>query len=346
MPAQISLAPCSGVLHRRLSYRLFIWLEQRIYTRKDLPVIAVSRKVENDLERFYGRRNYSFVVYNGVESTNFNPQVRECLRGRARGEFGYSASDFVLLLVGNDWRTKGLPCLLEAAALLRERQVKIAVVGRDDISSFRAMLESKDLNSSVQFLPLRPDPEFYYAAADAYAGPSLEDAFGIPPLEAMSCALPVIVSRHSGVSELITHGEDGYILEDPEQPEELAALVARLHEDQELRQRMGRRAAETARQYTWEHNAAQLKVSFSNSWTGNEVNLFLSPFPYDLLCTPKILEQLSAELRPGRSKRLCTDTPSWYSSSGLIGKSTIFRSALGYVRCRSAVCARELRYWT
>jgi UDP-glucose:(heptosyl)LPS alpha-1,3-glucosyltransferase len=246
-------------LHRRLFYRLIIWLERRIYTRQALPLIAVSQKVENDLERFYGRTNSCFVVYNGIESTKFNPQVRECLRGRARSNFGYSASDFVLLLIGNDWRKKGLSCLLEAAVLLRDRRVKIAVVGKDEVSSFQAVLESKDLDSSVRFLPLRPDPEFYYAAADAYAGPSLEDAFGIPPLEAMACALPVIVSRQSGVSELITHGEDGYILEDPEQPEELAPLIAGLYKDQELRERMGRRAAETACKYTWEGNAARFR---------------------------------------------------------------------------------------
>jgi UDP-glucose:(heptosyl)LPS alpha-1,3-glucosyltransferase len=246
-------------LHRRLFYRLIISLEGRIYTRQTLPLIAVSRKVENDLERFYGRRNYSVVVYNGIESKRFNLQVRESLRGRARDSLGYSHSDFVMLLVGNDWMKKGLSCLLEAIALLNRRQLKAAVVGRDDISLFRTVLESKGLNSIVQFLPLRPDPEFYYSAADAYVGPSLEDAFALPPLEAMACGVPAIVSRQAGVSELVTHGEDGYILEDPEKPDELAPLIARLQENDELRERMGQKAADTARQYTWERNAAQFR---------------------------------------------------------------------------------------
>ncbi|HEV2304064.1 MAG TPA: glycosyltransferase family 4 protein [Candidatus Acidoferrales bacterium] len=244
-------------IHRRLFYRLIILLERQIYARPTLPLIAVSRKVENELKRFYGCRSSSFVVYNGIESSRFKPQVRQSLRGQARATLGYLESDFVLLLIGNDWRTKGLHCLLEAAALLKSRCVKVAVVGRDDISPFRAAVESRGLNSSVQFLPLRPDPELYYAAADAYAGPSLEDAFGIPPLEAMACGLPVIVSRQAGVSELIAHGEDGYILENPQEPRELTSLIAKLCEDKELRQRIGRRAAETARQYTWERNAAR-----------------------------------------------------------------------------------------
>lgn len=254
--------PRFRTLHRRFVYRLFIWLERRIYTRQDLPLIAVSRKVARDLERFYGPRNSCFVIYNGIESKRFNPEVREILRRRARINFGYSVSDFVLLLVGNDWKKKGLSCLLEAVALLKDRRVKIAVAGKDDISPFRSLLTDKDLNSNIQFLPLRSDPEFYYAAADAYVGPSLEDAFGIPPLEAMACALPVVVSRQSGVSELIAHGVDGYILEDPQRPEELASLIASLYGDKELRERIGRKAAETARQYTWERNAEELKNLF------------------------------------------------------------------------------------
>jgi len=48
------------------------------------------------------------------------------------------------------------------------------------------------LEGRVLFLPQRPDVEWYYAAADAYIGPSLEDSFALPPLEAMACGLSVI----------------------------------------------------------------------------------------------------------------------------------------------------------
>ena len=64
----------------------------------------------------------------------------------------------------------------------------------------------------VHFLPPRQDVEFYYAAADAYVGPSLEDTFALPPQEAMACGMPVIVSAENGTSEIITDGKDGLIL--------------------------------------------------------------------------------------------------------------------------------------
>jgi glycosyltransferase involved in cell wall biosynthesis len=109
---------------------------------------------------------------------------------------------------------------------------------------------------------MRPDVEFYYAAADAYVGPSLEDAFAFPPFEAMACGLPVIVSGQAGVSELLTHGVDGFILDDPKDSASLAKLISILYHDPEFRRRMGENAARTARHYTWERNAEQFQTMF------------------------------------------------------------------------------------
>jgi UDP-glucose:(heptosyl)LPS alpha-1,3-glucosyltransferase len=104
--------------------------------------------------------------------------------------------------------------------------------------------------------------ETYYAAADAYVGPSLDDAFAQPPAEAMACGLPVITSRTNGGSEIITHGCDGLILEDPSDFNRLAEMIRALLTDPVLRNSLGTAAAETARQYTWERNAARMRELF------------------------------------------------------------------------------------
>jgi UDP-glucose:(heptosyl)LPS alpha-1,3-glucosyltransferase len=101
--------------------------------------------------------------------------------------------------------------------------------------------------------------EFYYAAADLYAGPSLEDAFALPPLEAMACELPVIVSRQAGVSELIHHGADGFVLEDSEDAGTLAEWIRRLAEDPDFLCALAANAARTAAEYTWERNASHMR---------------------------------------------------------------------------------------
>ena len=162
--------------------------------------------------------------------------------------------------MGNDWKNKGLPCLLEAVAKLAQPCARLLVVGRDNVEPYRGALTRLHLEDRVTFLPLRPDVEFYYAAADIYTGPSLEDAFALPPFEAMACGVPSIVSRQAGVSEIITHGVDGFVLEDPRDSDKLAELIALLYNDPGLRQRIGEAAATTAQQYTWDRNAEELRA--------------------------------------------------------------------------------------
>ncbi len=249
------------LVHRRMFYRLIIGLEHEIY-RRSVPLIAVSAKVKGDLSRHYPRNEAAIVIHNGISCRQFNPVVRAALRDKARQELGFSLSDFVLLLIGNDWKKKGLECLFEALALADEPHLSLAVVGKDDVSPFRSALDRYHLDSRVRFLPVRKDPEFYYAAADAYVGPSLEDAFAIPPLEAMACGVPVIVSSRAGVSEVLTDAVDALILQDPEDASELARLIIRIYKDEELRYELSKHAAKTASRFTWQRNADQLRSVF------------------------------------------------------------------------------------
>ena len=138
-----------------------------------------------------------------------------------------------------------------------------SVVTSEDPSSVRPLIGEKSLSDRVAILPPRQDIEFYYAAADAYAGPSLQDSYGMPPAEAMACGLPVIVSAAAGVSEIITNAEDGVILDDPTDSAKLAAIVRLLYQDRELCNRLGTKAAQTALKYTWGGNGRELALIFS-----------------------------------------------------------------------------------
>jgi UDP-glucose:(heptosyl)LPS alpha-1,3-glucosyltransferase len=131
------------------------------------------------------------------------------------------------------------------------------------------VIEDRGLSGRVIFLPPRPDVEFFYAAADAYVGPSLEDAFAQPPAEAMACGLPVVTSREMGVAEIITHGQDGFILEDSGDSATLAKWIGQLSGDPALCRRLGEAAAETARGLTWERNARQMSELFERSFSLN-----------------------------------------------------------------------------
>jgi glycosyltransferase involved in cell wall biosynthesis len=258
------------VIHRRLYYRLVQFLERHVYSRANQFLGAVSQKVAKDLAFYYGRTEKVRVVYTGLDLSWFNPVRRAALRPEARAKLGLAENNFALLLIGNGWKNKGLPSVLEAVGILQDPRLVLIVAGEDDASPYQAAIQRHHLAGRVHFLLPRREVEFFYAAADAYAGPSLEDSFGQPPAEAMACGLPVIVSRNAGCAEIISHGEDGLVLEDPRDAQTLAAWIRRLMDDSKFRHSLAENATRTAQTLTWEINAAAMKALLEQARTGVE----------------------------------------------------------------------------
>jgi UDP-glucose:(heptosyl)LPS alpha-1,3-glucosyltransferase len=237
-------------------------MENQAYKNHATTLVVNSRKTVNGLKQFFGRVDPIPVLRLGLDHEVFNIAIRARLREPARRTLGIPQNQFTLILVGNDWRNKGVPVLLNVLADLRDLPVGLLIVTGEDLSACRRLVTEKGLDDRVFLLPPRKDIEFYYAAADAYAGPSLQDAYGIPPAEAMACGLPVIVSAAAGVSEIVTNNMDGMILDNPKDASKLANMIRRLYDDQTFRDGLGINAAATARQYTWERNGRELSAIF------------------------------------------------------------------------------------
>ena len=71
---------------------------------------------------------------------------------------------------------------------------------------------------NVEFLGPVKHIEKVYAEADVFCLPTFYDPCAIVITEAMACGLPTITSRYNGAAELIRHGEDGFVLQDPGNP--------------------------------------------------------------------------------------------------------------------------------
>jgi len=165
-----------------------------------------------------------------------------------------------LLLIGNDWKKKGLDTLLRALQLLKDVPVRLLVVGSDDPNLYKMRLDETGLRDRVRFEGRSSDVLSFYAAADLYVGPSLEDAFGLPILEAMACGLPVIASAQAGVSEFIHDGETGAVLSDPCDYGKLASEIQKLYSDASLQRRMSLAASAYVQKFfSWDQNALQTK---------------------------------------------------------------------------------------
>jgi len=241
-------------IHRRLYYSLLTALERRVYSNPKVFLAAVSQRTAELLRNYFGRQDVR-VIPNGVDASRFSPAARLALRGEARRGRDLHENNFVLLLIGNDWRVKGLPTVLHALAALRGSPVHLIVVGSDAPASFRASADSLGVLDRCHFEAPRQDVLSFYAATDLYVSPSLEDSFGLPVAEAMACGLPVITSVFSGVAEFIQGGVNGFVLRDPGNSQALAQLLDALIRDPERRRHIGEAAAKTALQWGWDHNA-------------------------------------------------------------------------------------------
>jgi glycosyltransferase involved in cell wall biosynthesis len=91
-----------------------------------------------------------------------------------------------------------------------------------------------------------------YSAADAFLYPSLYEGFGLPPLEAMACGAPVIVSNRSSMPEIVGYAG---VLHEPEDDAAVAAAMGLMLGDRDARAMYRRRALARAAQFSWEETA-------------------------------------------------------------------------------------------
>lgn len=244
-------------MHRRAYYALLARLERRIYGDRKVRVACVSQRTADLLAHYFQRHDVR-VIPNGVDAAQFSPSRRLARRTQARLRQNFQSTDFVLLLLGNDWAVKGVPTILAAMAAVPNLPLHLVVAGTDAVKPFREVAGRLNISTRFRCEPPQQDVMDFYAAADLYVSPSREDSFGLPVLEAMACGLPVITSIFAGVGELITNRVDGFVLPDPNDSRALAQLLERLYIDESFRKRIEEAAALTAKQWTWDRNAAEL----------------------------------------------------------------------------------------
>ena len=163
-------------------------------------VIAVSVLTRNLLVNRYGvSQDKIDVVYNGVE-----------LEPAAYGIKRIERSERIVLYFGRITMQKGPEYFLRAAkrVLEVEDNVRFVVAGSgDQASTMIEMAAAMGIGAKMSFTGfLRgKDIQRVFSMADLYVMPSVSEPFGIAPLEAMGHRVPVIISRNSGVSEVLTH---------------------------------------------------------------------------------------------------------------------------------------------
>ncbi len=231
-------------------------LERSIFKKKFYKQITcISEQCKREILHHYKLSPDDVeVIYNGVDTDVFTPQNRIKYRNAVRDKYAIAPDDILLLFVGSGFKRKGLKHVIDALPLLDESQkIKLLVVGKGNIREYQRFAKEKGVLDKLIFAGVTKHIHEIYAGGDIFVFPSEYDAFGTACLEAMASGLPVIASRTSGVSEIISHGKDGFIINHPIDAGEIAKYISKLSAKEE-REYMGFAARQKAEAYSFDVN--------------------------------------------------------------------------------------------
>jgi D-inositol-3-phosphate glycosyltransferase len=129
----------------------------------------------------------------------------------------------------------------------------------------RALVDELGLHDRVRFVPPQPHHMLssWYRAADVVVVPSRSESFGLVALEAAACGVPVVASSVGGLVSLVDDGCTGLLVEGRD-PDAYAVAIAKVLDDPQLADDMGRAAVERAKRYTWAFAAARLRRLYAD----------------------------------------------------------------------------------
>ena len=253
-----------GFLHYPQGYKKSHLLFYKYYTPRFLKraacIATVSQFSKQDIINTYKTTAAKIeVVYNGVKEI-FNPIPFE---QQAIVKEKYTDGQAYFICVGAIHPRKNLVNLLKAFSVFKKRQkssMKLVLVGRLawKNNAFLDLLKTYKYRNDVVLLQyLEDESELAQLVAAAYAlvYPSHFEGFGVPVLEAMRCAVPVLTSKDSAMQEI---SEDAALYFDPTNVADMAGQLMRMYKDERLRDSLIEKGKTIVAKYTWTAAASAL----------------------------------------------------------------------------------------
>ena len=210
-------------------------------------VIAVSKSIKNHIAENYNREDNVRLIFRGVEMDSFDPELVKLTRIEAvRRNWGVKPDLSVVMLPGRLTRLKGQEVFLKSLLQVQNTEYQAVLVGDTaDNPGYTAELndfiERNGLAEKVKVVGHCDDMAAAFLVADiVVSASSIEpEAFGRTTVEAMAMGCPVIATAHGGSLEIVTKGENGWLVR-PSDPVDLARAIDRaLLTDTETLRQMG-----------------------------------------------------------------------------------------------------------
>ncbi|MEH7251410.1 glycosyltransferase family 4 protein, partial [Neobacillus niacini] len=230
-------------------------------------IITISNYVGNVIRNLYPQASAKLrTIYSGVDSERFLPgnhSKMQSIRNGLRKEHGLE-NKTVILFAGRLSENKGVDRLIRALPLLSKKfkDLALVVVGgnwfsQNKVTDYVAYIRSLTKQQSVPVVTTgfvsQAEIQNWFAAADLFVCTSLwQEPLARVHYEAMAAGLPIVTTARGGNAEVIKLGENGFVVENPEDPANFAEKISEVLSNKSLMQSMGKRGRELAlSNYNW-----------------------------------------------------------------------------------------------
>lgn len=228
-----------GWLYKQSSrYKIFSAFEKAVFSAdSSTHIMSISDLAITDYCQVHATdKSRIHALPPGIDKPSIDKSLASDARLRIRKELNISDSDFLLLMIGSDYKRKGLDRSISALAAAKgslSGKVKLLVIGDGDIEKYRGIAQAAGVAGDVVFLGPRSDRFDYLAAADVVLHPALTETAGNVILEGLIASKPVLVTAGCGFSVHIEKSGAGFVIPDSpyEQPVFNKLLVSALDND-------------------------------------------------------------------------------------------------------------------
>jgi glycosyltransferase involved in cell wall biosynthesis len=240
------------------SFMLFyLKLTTRFGVHAAKKIITVSQSTKNDVVKTYGvDPDKITVIYLGVDE-KFKPLGYDTVQN-VLDKHNLSFKKYILF-TGTMQPRKNITRLVDAYIKLKKEyhiEEKLAIVGGKGWlwEPIMKKIDEAGFKDSIKLLGYveSADLPALYNGASLLTLPALYEGFGLPPLEAMACGTPVVVSNISSLPEVV--GEAGELV-DPNSVDSIAEGILKVLMDKNLQQDMSKKGEQRAKEFTWENTA-------------------------------------------------------------------------------------------
>ena len=264
------------VLRKRLKL-VFTSASQRNHTRYTrLLISGMDTVVATSCRSASYLRRPSQVIQHGIDTGTFRPTADRRTHRRSLGLF----ESFTIGCFGRIRHQKGTDVFVDAMleVLPHHSDVNALVMGRATeqhepfLHSLREKVVRAGLEDRILFLPEAPvdDMPRWYQALDLFVAPQRWEGFGVTPLEAMACGVPVIAATVGAFDELVLEGRTGRLIPPGDVMQMRAAVGTALASLDTLRQWSAAARRHVEEGFRIEDEAAALNTLYRKLLDGHE----------------------------------------------------------------------------